>query len=57
MNCPKCNNSKTYVLESRDYEQGSMVKRRRLCKICKARFTTYECTEFYFAEKNSEETE
>jgi transcriptional repressor NrdR len=42
MNCPFCQNSGTYVKDSRDSENGSVVRRRRHCESCKGKFTTFE---------------
>lgn len=41
MMCPACSSS-TRVLESRDAEAGTAVRRRRECRRCGRRFTTYE---------------
>ena len=38
--CPTCRKSETRVVDSRDDE--NVVRRRRECLACKARFTTYE---------------
>jgi transcriptional repressor NrdR len=40
LTCPTCRKSETRVVDSRDDE--SVVRRRRECLSCKARFTTYE---------------
>ena len=40
MYCPKCNHSDTKVIESRD--TGEVIRRRRECLDCGARWTTYE---------------
>lgn len=42
MNCPFCHKADTYVKDSRDAEQGLVVRRRRYCESCKGRFTTFE---------------
>ncbi len=42
MNCPYCVSQDTGVIESRDAEDGQVVRRRRQCEKCKKRFTTYE---------------
>lgn len=44
MQCPYCS-SKTMVIESRETENSSTVRRRRECKDCGKRFTTYERAE------------
>lgn len=42
MHCPYCNSKNTEVSETRVAEDGSNIRRRRLCSKCKKRFTTYE---------------
>jgi transcriptional repressor NrdR len=42
MNCPYCGHCDLGVLESRETEEGRVVRRRRECGKCKKRFTTYE---------------
>lgn len=42
MNCPYCRNSESRVIDSRPGEDGSSVRRRRLCPDCGRRFTTSE---------------
>jgi len=42
MRCPRCNESGTRVIDSRDLENGSTIRRRRECETCAHRFTTYE---------------
>jgi transcriptional repressor NrdR len=42
MNCPYCKTNDTEVVETRVAEDGSNIRRRRLCEKCKKRFTTYE---------------
>ncbi len=42
MRCPRCNESSTRVIDSRDLENGSTIRRRRECELCAHRFTTYE---------------
>jgi len=42
MKCPFCAGAKTQVLESRIVDGGEAVRRRRECKKCLKRFTTYE---------------
>jgi len=45
MQCPKCQNTNTRVLESRVPKDGKSVRRRRECLHCGQRFTTYERVE------------
>jgi len=40
MKCPYCSNRDSRVVDTR--EAGDGIRRRRECKICKQRFTTYE---------------
>ena len=42
MKCPFCGYYDTGVIESRHIENEMVVKRRRICKKCNKRFTTYE---------------
>ncbi|MGE4273944.1 MAG: transcriptional regulator NrdR [Desulfitobacterium sp.] len=42
MHCPFCGNDETKVLESRQVEEGTAVRRRRECDGCSRRFTTFE---------------
>ncbi len=42
MKCPFCGYEDTRVIESRTVEGGLVVRRRRECPKCGARFTTYE---------------
>jgi transcriptional repressor NrdR len=41
VNCPSCS-AETKVLESRRAENGAAVRRRRECKSCGRRFTSFE---------------
>jgi len=45
MNCPYCSSTESAVLESRESEDGNVVRRRRACAKCGKRFTTYERVE------------
>lgn len=42
MKCPFCGFDDTQVKDSRPLEEGSVIKRRRLCPNCGGRFTTFE---------------
>ncbi|OGY22916.1 MAG: transcriptional regulator NrdR [Candidatus Woykebacteria bacterium RBG_13_40_15] len=42
MKCPYCAHNENQVLDSRDSEDLSSVRRRRECLKCNKRFTTYE---------------
>lgn len=45
MYCPKCGKD-TNVVDSRESEEGSAVRRRRECSQCRHRFTTYERVDY-----------
>jgi len=42
MRCPYCTNDDTQVKDSRSTEDGSAIRRRRICSACGGRFTTFE---------------
>lgn len=42
MRCPFCNYSDDSVLDSRPLDSATVIRRRRMCKSCHKRFTTYE---------------
>ncbi len=42
MKCPFCGGNKTEVLESRTVDDAEAIRRRRECKSCHRRFTTFE---------------
>jgi transcriptional repressor NrdR len=42
MRCPFCSNADTQVKDSRSSEDGSAIRRRRVCADCGGRFTTFE---------------
>lgn len=42
MRCPYCTNHDTQVKDSRPTEDGSAIRRRRICSGCGGRFTTFE---------------
>jgi transcriptional repressor NrdR len=42
MRCPFCSFDDTQVVETRDSDEGDVVRRRRRCQKCDKRFTTYE---------------
>lgn len=42
MNCPHCQYNDSKVIDSRDSQDGSIIRRRRGCLKCEQRFTTYE---------------
>lgn len=45
MRCPYCQHSDTDVLDTRKLNEGEMIRRRRKCRHCGRRFTTYERVE------------
>jgi transcriptional repressor NrdR len=45
MRCPFCDINDDKVIDSREVDAGSAVRRRRECKRCGKRFTTYEHVE------------
>ncbi|MBM7643669.1 transcriptional regulator NrdR [Streptococcus loxodontisalivarius] len=42
MRCPKCGYTKSSVIDSRQAEEGTTIRRRRECDNCQNRFTTFE---------------
>ena len=42
MKCHECTYLDSRVIESRDLDEGSTIRRRRQCLSCGTRFTTYE---------------
>ena len=42
MRCPKCTGVDDKVIDSRSSRDGLLIRRRRECLKCGARFTTYE---------------
>lgn len=42
MLCPYCGEDKDHVVDSRSMAEGTAIRRRRECRVCKRRFTTYE---------------
>lgn len=42
MRCPFCNSVNTRVVDSRQVDNETSIRRRRECNDCKRRFTTYE---------------
>ena len=45
MQCPFCKENKDKVVDSREINEGRLIRRRRECLECNRRFTTYERTE------------
>ncbi len=42
MKCPFCNEKKDKVVDSREINDGNIIRRRRECLSCAKRYTTYE---------------
>ena len=42
MRCPFCHTDNTQVKDSRPAEDGTTIRRRRICNECGGRFTTFE---------------
>lgn len=42
MRCPSCSHLDDKVVDSRQSEDGTSIRRRRQCLACSARFTTFE---------------
>ncbi|RVT49721.1 transcriptional regulator NrdR [Rubrivivax albus] len=45
MHCPFCDHDDTQVVETRESDEGDVIRRRRRCLKCDKRFTTYERVE------------
>ncbi|WP_413536598.1 transcriptional regulator NrdR [Carnobacterium divergens] len=45
MQCPRCQNNGSRVVDSRPADEGRAIRRRRECEACSFRFTTFERTE------------
>ena len=45
MRCPYCSHEETQVVETRESDEGDVVRRRRRCLDCDKSFTTYERAE------------
>ena len=45
MHCPFCQHEDTRVIDSRESEDGSTIRRRRECEACGERFNTFETAE------------
>jgi transcriptional repressor NrdR len=42
MKCPFCHLPNTFVKDSRDTAEGTIIRRRRNCNNCSGKFTTFE---------------
>ena len=45
MICPSCGSNEAQVIDSRRVKRADSIRRRRVCLVCKFRFTTYEGTQ------------
>ena len=45
MRCPVCHSQDSRVIDSRPLDDGRAIRRRRSCRACAHRFTTYEHVE------------
>lgn len=45
MRCPYCGGDRDRVIDSRPAEDGEAIRRRRECRICNQRFSTFERAE------------
>ena len=45
MKCPNCGAADTKVVDSRPFEDGNVIRRRRVCSECGNKFFTYETAE------------
>ena len=45
MRCPFCKKDDDKVVDSRSSGDGTAIRRRRECQLCKRRYTTYETIE------------
>lgn len=55
MRCPFCGGTDDKVLDSRESQSGDSIRRRRECKTCGRRFTTFEqieVLELYVVKRN-----
>lgn len=42
MNCPYCQSQQTVVYDTRLFDEGAKIRRRRKCLACSRRFSTIE---------------
>jgi len=45
MRCPWCRRENDRVVDSRPVEEGAVIRRRRECRVCGRRYTTFERVE------------
>lgn len=54
MNCPFCRNPETKVIDTRENDNGTSIRRRRQCTKCGKRFTTIESTQLFVLKNNGD---
>jgi transcriptional repressor NrdR len=47
MRCPFCHHQETDVIDTRKLNEGETIRRRRKCRQCTRRFTSYEHVELH----------
>ena len=52
MRCPYCRHPDSRVVDSREVEEGTAIRRRRSCPECGRRFTTLEEASLYVVKRN-----
>lgn len=52
MRCPFCQHGDSRVVDSRSGDEGSSIRRRRLCPACQQRFTTTEYATLTIAKRS-----
>lgn len=52
MRCPFCHAEDSRVLDSRATDDGSAIRRRRVCQACEGRFTTIEQMQLMVQKRN-----
>ncbi|MBF0273844.1 MAG: transcriptional repressor NrdR [Nitrospinae bacterium] len=48
MRCPYCENEDTRVVDTRTMNEGSVIRRKRVCGECNEKFNTLESVEFHY---------
>jgi transcriptional repressor NrdR len=52
MRCPFCRNADSRVVDSRETDEGTAIRRRRQCAECQRRFTTLEEASLHVVKRN-----
>ena len=50
MKCVNCKSPDVIVIDTRDVDKNNAVRRRRVCKSCGVRFSTYEISDDIYIE-------